>query len=217
MKRTTSYQIIILFWLSLLSLSVLGQEWNLVKDKDDIAVYTRKIAGNAIKDVRIKTTLNTNLHELIAALEDFELQESWVRNTKESRKIEALSPAHFYFYVATDFPFPAKDRDAVIEYKRTQDPSSRVVDIAYKAFPDKLPIDPDYVRMPALIASYTLTPVAKNAVAVEYYIRADIGGSIPSWIINMAISVGPRDTMLSLREVLASGRYAGVVVEGVQE
>jgi len=216
MQRKTSYQITIVLWLSLFSLSAYAQEWNLVKDKDGIAVYTRKIAGQAIKDVRINTTLHTNLHELIAALEDFELQESWVRNTKESRKIEELSPAHFFFYVATDFPFPAKDRDAVMEYKRTQDPDSRVVDIAYEAFPDKLPTDPGYVRMPALTASYTLTPVAENTVAVEYYIRADIGGSIPSWIINMAISVGPRDTMLALRKVLASGRYSGVVVEGVE-
>lgn len=197
------------------SLSLFAQDWKLHKDSDGIAIYTRKAVGQDIKDVKINTTINTTLNQLVAALEDFELQDSWVRNTNESKKIEELSPSHFYFYVATDFPFPASDRDAVMEYVRTQNPETKVVDIAYEALPDMLPVDPDYVRMPALIASYTLTPVSPDAVAVEYYIRADIGGKIPNWIINMAISVGPRDTMLALKKILASGQYAGSQIDGL--
>ena len=208
---------LLLFIIFLLPKSGATQEWKLVKDDDAINVYTRKVEGQSIKDVKIKTTINTTLTEMVAALEDFDLQESWVRNTNESRKVEAISPSHFFFYVGTDFPFPAKDRDAVIEYKRTQDPNSKIIQIDYEAFPNKLPKSSDYVRMPELIASYTLTPNNDNSIDVEYYIRVDIGGKIPSWIINMAISVGPRDTMVALKKVLASGQYADVMIEGVEE
>ena len=212
-----SYQIILSAILLVSTSFVTAQEWKLVNDKDDVLVYTRKVEGQAIKDVKINTTINTTMNELVAALEDFELQESWVKNTIESRKIEEVSPAHFFFYIGTNFPFPAKDRDAVMEYKRVQAADSKVITIDYEAFPDKIPENPDYVRIPALTASYTLTPLSNDSIAIEYYLRADIGGSIPSWIINMGINIGPRDTMKALKKILASGKYKNVKVEGVEE
>jgi len=215
MRSEEQLKVILILLLTLVSALGMAQEWKLHENSDGVAVYTRKVDGIPIKDVRINTTLKTSLKEMIAALEDFELQENWIKNTKDSKKLEQISPEHFYFYIATDFPFPAKDRDAIIEYKRIQDPVTKVIEIDYKAFPDRLPDYSSYVRMPALTASYILTPIADKEIAVEYYIRADIGGKIPDWIINMAISVGPRDTMLALRDVLAKGRYAGVEVEGV--
>jgi len=215
MRSEEQLKVILILLLTLVSVLGMAQEWKLHENSDGVAVYTRKVDGIPIKDVRINTTLKTSLKEMIAALEDFELQENWIKNTKHSKKLEQISPEHFYFYIATDFPFPAKDRDAIIEYKRIQDPVTKVIEIDYKAFPDRLPDYSSYVRMPALSASYILTPIADKEIAVEYYIRADIGGKIPNWIINMAISVGPRDTMLALRDVLAKGRYAGVEVEGV--
>ncbi len=206
--------VLVLFSTSLLSLD--AQDWNLHKDYDGIEVYTRKIDGFDIKDVRIRTKLQTSMQELIAALEDFGLQDSWVKNTNESRKIEQITPTHYFFYIGTDFPFPAKDRDAVIEYKRSLDAENNNVFIEYKAHPDRMPKASDYIRMPSLDATYTLTPLEQGWIDVDYFIRADIGGSIPNWIINLAISKGPKDTMVALKKVLASGQYAGTQVSGLE-
>ena len=216
MNMSITYTRLLALWLSATSLLTLNaQDWNLYKDYDGIEVYTRKVDGFAIKDVRIRTKLQTSMHELIAALEDFELQDSWVKNTNESRKIEQITPTHYFFYIGTDFPFPAKDRDAVIEYKRSLDAEKNYVFIEYKAHPDRMPKDSDYIRMPSLDATYTLTPLEEGWIDVDYFIRADIGGSIPNWIINMAISKGPKDTMVALKKVLASGQYAGAQVSGL--
>jgi len=206
--------VLVLFSTSLLSLD--AQDWNLHKDYDGIEVYTRKIDGFDIKDVRIRTKLQTSMQELIAALEDFGLQDSWVKNTNESRKIEQITPTHYFFYIGTDFPFPAKDRDAVIEYKRSLDAENNNVFIEYKAHPDRMPKASDFIRMPSLDATYTLTPLEQGWIDVDYFIRADIGGSIPNWIINLAISKGPKDTMVALKKVLASGQYAGTQVSGLE-
>lgn len=194
----------LLLWVAILP----AQEWKLTKDNDNIEVYTRKIDGQAIKDLRINTVLNTTLSELVAALEDFSLNQSWVRNTIFSKKVEAISDTHFYFHTATDLPFPAKNRDVVIRYERQQDPITNVVRIDYEGYPDKVAKDPDYVRIPVLTAYYILTPVSPGEINVEYFLRTEIGGSIPNWIINLGISVGPTDTMKALRKVLATGRYA---------
>ena len=189
-----------------------AQEWKHIKDKDGINVYTRKIKGQAIKDLKIKTTINSTLTELVAALEDFSIDQSWVKNTIFSKKLDVLSDTHFYFHTATDLPFPAKNRDAAILYQRQQNPDTKVVRIDYEGVSDKVAIDDDYVRVPSLTAYYILTPVSPGEVDVEYFLRTEPGGTIPKWIINMAISIGPTDTMKALRKVLASGRYAETVV-----
>ena len=131
-----------------------AQEWNLVKNKEGINVYTRKVEGQAIKDLKINTSLNTTLTELVAALEDFSTNQSWVRNTIFSRKLDVISNTHFYFHTATDLPFPAKDRDVAILYKRQQNPETKVVRIDYEGVADKVPVESDYVRIPSLTAYY---------------------------------------------------------------
>ncbi len=192
-----------------------AQEWKLIKNKDNIIVHTRKMPGQSIKDLKINTTFNTTMRELVAALEDFSTDQSWVKNTIFSRKIEERSASYFYFHTATDLPFPAKDRDAAMLYTRVQDPDTKVVRIDYTGAADKVPVDADYVRVPSLTAYYILTPVSDGQIDVEYYLRTDPGGSIPNWVINMAISVGPTDTMKALRQVLSSGRYAETIVPGL--
>ncbi len=192
-----------------------AQEWKLVEHKDNIIVHTRKLDGQSIKDLKINTTFNTTISELVAALEDFSVDQSWVKNTIFSRKLEELSVSQFYFHTATDLPFPAKDRDAAVLYTRVQDPDTRVVRIDYEGAADKVPVDADYVRVPSLTAYYILTPISASQIDVEYYLRTDPGGSIPNWIINMALSIGPTETMQALREVLSSGRYAEARVPGL--
>ena len=189
-----------------------AQEWALHKNKDGINVYTRKVEGQAIKDLKINATLNTTLSELVAALEDFSTNQSWVRNTIFSKKLDVISDTHFYFHTATDLPFPAKDRDVAILYQRQQNPDTKVVRIDYEGVADKVPVDDDYVRIPNLTAYYILKPISADEVEIEYFLRASPGGSIPTWIINLALTVGPLDTMMALRKVLATGRYAEVVV-----
>ena len=211
------FRSLVLMSLLLVTFGGTAQEWKLAKESDGILVYTRKVEGQSIKDVRINTNIKTTLNEMVAALEDFDMQDSWVKNTNESRKIEEITPAHFVFYIGTDFPFPARNRDAVVEYKRVQDAASKIIRIDYKALPDKIPESSDYIRIPTLTAYYLLTPLRNGTIDIEYYLRADIGGSIPNWIINMAISIGPRDTMTALKKVLASGRYADVKIDGVEE
>ena len=198
--------------LVMIALTGSAQDWKLVKEKEGIQVYTRMEEGRRLKDVRIVTTIDATLHELVAALEDFSSPQSWVKNTVASYKVEERSPSNFIFYTATEFPFPASDRDVVIEALRSQDSLSRTVRIDYNAVSGSVEKKEGYVRMPELNAHYTLTPVGDDKVAVDYYLRADIGGSIPDWIINLAISIGPTDTMMALRAVLDTGKYSDAVV-----
>lgn len=190
-------------------------EWELVKEKDGIRVYVRKSESNPNKEVKIKGQIACSMSELVAALEDVEAQKDWVKSTIDARYISKQAPNHFLFYISTDFPYPVKDRDVVIEYNRVQDLATKVVNINYEGVHGKEKTFDKFVRIPQFKASYTLTPQANGLIDVDYYLSADIGGTIPKWIVNMAITKGPVDTIESLFDLIKSGHYKDVKLIGV--
>ncbi len=42
---------------------------------------------------------------------------------------------------------------------------------------------------------------------MEYYIYSDPGGSLPDWLVNMALDVGPRETIKNIRGFVQQEKY----------
>lgn len=201
----------------LLSTSYAQASWEMVEESDDISVYVKKAEGTGLKDVKIKGRIKCSMAEIVKALEDIETQKEWVKSTIDARYVEKDRADHFFFYISTDMPYPVKDRDVVIEYNRLQDSITKIVSIDYKGVPTKLPDTDGFVRIPQFQASYTLKPDTNGIINLEYLLKVDVGGSMPKWIVNLAITKGPIDTIESLFELIKSGHYKGVTVKGVSE
>lgn len=200
-----------------LSLAYAQASWELVEQKDDITVYVRKQEGSAFKEVKIDGKISCSLAEIVRALEDVESQSEWVESTKEVRIIKRSGPGSFDFYQGIDMPYPVKDRDVAIRYKRTQDPNSKAVAIDFKSIAGALPANEAYVRIPESHSTYTLTPDNNGEIAVQYFLKIDVGGKMPKWVVNMAITKGPIDTMEALFSAIKAGNYKGAVVDGISE
>jgi len=192
-------------------------DWEVVKNKQDLKVFVRKQEGSAFKEVKIEANISCSLSELVQALEDVESQSDWVESTKEARILEKSGSGSFVFYQGTDMPYPVKDRDVVMQYTRSQDPNSKVVSIDFVSVADKLPINKSYVRIPELHSSYSLTPSPNGNIAIEYLLKIDVGGKLPKWVVNMAITKGPIDTMEALFSAIKAGKYRGATIDGVVE
>jgi len=205
---------LLVFTISLMSAQA---GWELVKQKDDITVYVRKQAGSATKEVKIDGKITCTLSEIVKALEDVESQSEWVESTKEVRILKNNGPGSFDFYQGIDMPYPVSDRDVAIRYKRTQDPSSKVVSIDFKSIDGVVPTNDDYVRIAESHSTYTLTPTNNGTIAVQYFLKIDVGGKMPKWVVNMAITKGPIDTMEALFAAIKNGNYSSAVVEGISE
>ena len=55
--------------------------------------------------------------------------------------------------------------------------------------------------------SWTLLPGPGGWTYVEYYIYSDPGGSLPDWLVNMALDVGPRETIKNIRGFVQQEKY----------
>jgi len=190
-------------------------DWDSVISGENIEVYTRNNNNSKVKEVKITARMESTMIEMVAALEDIEAHKEWVPYTIDSKVLKQVSDTELYYYVSSDFPFPAKDRDVIIHYRRSQDADSRVVTTTSQAVPDYISESSDFVRIPLFNSKYILSPKPGGIIDILYTVQTNPGGKLPAWIVNFGITKGPIKTMNALRKLLSSGKYADELAVGV--
>jgi len=190
-------------------------EWKLVKERSNISVFTRHATNSKYKEVKILGRIKCEMAELVAALEDVDAHVDWVNRTMESKVIDKQSETEFLYYVSTDFPYPARDRDVVIYYKREHQKDTGVVFTTSEAKPESIPEVKGLIRIDVFSSTYKLTPNADGIIEIEYFLKVSPAGRIPAWMVNLGITKGPIETMESLFELVHSGKYADTKVVGL--
>jgi hypothetical protein len=187
--------------LLLLFSSVMAQgKWELKKDEDGIAVYTRKASKGSIKELRVVCELDATKPQLISTIENIADYNSWVYSNKKSTILKIINPQNIIYYTQSHLPWPIKDRDLIVEL--TVNAASEVLNIQAKSLPGYLPEEKDYIRVPYSLALWKVTQAPNNKLKVDYTFSVDPGGSIPSWIVNATLTIGPYNSFVKLREVL---------------
>ena len=80
-------------FLSLLSSFCFAQEkWDLKKNENGIAVYTRKLNTGKFKEIRVICEFNGTMAQLTKVLQNVNHHKDWVYNTKVSYLIKRKMP-----------------------------------------------------------------------------------------------------------------------------
>ena len=179
--------------------------WVFKNEKEGVKVYYRKTSD--VYELKLITSLKVSLSGLVMLLSEVENYPKWGYKVSESRELKKVSNWECYYYSRLDFPWPLDDRDIVVHSTIKQDPVTRRIFASSVAQPDYLPAEKGVVRMRNAHTSWTLLPGPGGWTYVEYYIYSDPGGSLPDWLVNMALDVGPRETIKNMREFLRQEKY----------
>lgn len=208
--------LIILCVTAILSLQAQNNDaWTLRKDKEGVKVYYRQVTD--IHEIKLATSLKIPLSGLIQLFSEVENYPRWGYKVMESKLLKKVSETEMYYYSRLDFPWPMSDRDLIMHTRLTQDPKTRRIIAVSEAAPDYLPVTKDVERIREAHTQWTLVPGSGGWVYVEYYIHSDPGGSIPDWLINMTLDVGPRETIKSIRDLIQSQKYQGAKLAYIKE
>ena len=60
-------------------------DWKLVKDKADIKVYTRKVEGHKLKEVKAIVIIYANIKDIVNVVSDFNTHNDWVDNCFDNK------------------------------------------------------------------------------------------------------------------------------------
>jgi hypothetical protein len=187
------------------SLNLPAQEkWELRKNTDGIAVYTRASAAEVYKEIRVVCELPGTPAQLIHVLKEVERHPEWVYLNRKTVLVQKKSANRFIYYTEADMPWPLTDRDMVVEATYFPEAKNRSVHVEVKSVPTLLPEKEDYVRIPSSLAVWDITPLPNQRIKVEYTFRVNPGGSVPAWAVNATVASGPVSTFQNLRKRLAN-------------
>jgi hypothetical protein len=189
--------------------------WSLRKDKDGVKVYYKQTSD--VHEIKLATSLKIPMSGIIQLFAEVENYPKWGYKVMESRLLQRISDTEMYYYSRLDFPWPMSDRDLIMHTKLTQDPVSRRITATSVAVPDYIPVIKDVERMRNAHTQWTLVPGNGGWVYVEYYIYSHPGGNIPDWLVNMAIDVGPRETIKNIRDIIQQHRYQTAKLAYIKE
>ena len=176
--------------------------WELKKNENGIAVYTRKVKDEKFKEIRVVCELPGTTTQLINILQNIDDYKNWVYLTKEAYIIKKTNRSTIY-YTKTDAPWPVEDRDLILELITEEAPGTKNLVIKAKSLPNYIPSKRDLVRVPYSMALWNVEPLPNNRLKIDYTFSVNPGGDIPAWLVNMSSTIGPYSSFMNLRELMS--------------
>jgi len=183
-------------------LSFAQNEWHLIKNDDDIQIYTRRLENEKFKEVRADFELKTTEDQLIKILQNISHQKDWSYGTKKTFLISRKNKDTLIYYSEVALPWPLSNRDLVIELSFKRDTLNKTMIIQAKSIPGILPEKRGLVRVPYSLALWDVRVESKKLLKIQYTFSTNPGGSLPAWLVNFAASTGPYNSFRKLKEIV---------------
>jgi hypothetical protein len=177
-------------------------KWQLIKEDQDIKVYTTDAGTSGFKSIKVEAVFEGTLDKFLAIVVDVENQPNWVYGSRQASLLKQVSNREILYYVETDLPWPASDRDSVIRMRIKEDRAQNSLTIISAGEPRSFPLQENKVRVPQYGAQWEVRAVGKDKLSISYLLQVDPGGILPSWIVNLFVSKGPYETFRNLSEQL---------------
>lgn len=188
------------FLLILIPLTIWSQDdWSLSKDSEGIKIWVRNFEDSRYKEYKavtsIKTTLDKVIQELLTAPRYNHNCEDGV-----SHLVKVSDNKDYIFYVKNDFPWPITDRDVVSKLKLNKI-SNNKVELSISSASTEVPEVKNILRVRELVGHWLLEE--KNGyVQVTQQLYVNPEGTLPSFITNSLLVLGPFRTFQNLRSTL---------------
>lgn len=209
-------RILTFLWLFLPALAVAQADgWVLKNNKDGVKVYYRSTGD--VYEIKLVTSIQSSLSGIIHLFNEVPNYPKWGYKVTSAHLVKKVNEQEMYYRSTIDFPWPLDDRDVVMHSKLSQDEKTKAVYSVSVASPNAYPVQKNYLRMTESNTKWTLIPGPNGWVYVEYYIYSKPGGSIPDWLVNLAIDVGPRETILNIKNLLQQPAYKNIKLAYIKE
>lgn len=184
-----------------------NSDWEIKKNENGITVYSRKTENSDFLELKCITHIETSLTSIVALLNDWETYPQWVYRCQKSTTLKTINQNQLIHYQTITVPWPAQDRDFVVNVQLSQDEKTKTVIQKAICKADFIHPIADYVRIKVFNATWTLIPNKDGTVELIYQLLVDPGGNIPAWIVNLAAVDGPYETTLHLKEWVKKEKY----------
>lgn len=191
----------ILFCLVITEVYSQSNECDLKRDKDGIKVYTCN-SDNKFKSLKAEFVLeNTSIEKLETFLRDVSNYPTWQYNMTEAKVLGRKDASELIYRSVIDAPWPLEDRELIMRFWSDKAQTDYVYFYMENTSFD-YPIDGELIRVPFMKGQWRVKQLKNNTLYVEYFLRIDPGGTVPAWLVNIAMADGPHHSFRNLLEQL---------------
>lgn len=184
------------------------QEWDLIKSKEGIQVFTRTNNVMSFKEFKGKMIMDSSVSDFMSVLYDVEGLVSWGYNLTTARLLERPADSLQIYYAVAKSPWPYKDRDGVYLNKFSWNKQTKTLWVAIELLDDPIEAEGNFVRIDGY-GSWKVRELPSEEIEIIFQMQIDPGGSIKSWMANMFASDTPFYTLKGLKEALKMEKYQG--------
>lgn len=190
-KKLTSK---LLFSMMLSIFSLTTSEWKVSTESNNVTIF--KSSSETLKyDVfKVDALIARELNQLDSVLNECRLLSRWFPMCKEATVLNRADNTT-RIYMIFDFPFPLKDRDALIEVTRIQDADQ--LTFTLQTINGAVTPNSEFIRIED-IQSNTILSIGNHGVMVEQFIYLDPGGTIPRLFLHEGL---PKELVKSFKKL----------------
>lgn len=180
---------------------VVDDDWVLTSGKNkELLVYTKVVEGQPIKAVKAVKILDAPMTTLLTVLSDAELVPDWIPVIRRAVLLRDTDPDGVsIMYMLTKFPWPIRNRDAVVETVTWYERSSETVYMESTGVDGYVEENKGVIRTPTTYTRWKIHPLDDGRLHVEIITHSDPRGRFPKWLANLIVTRTP-GTMFSRLE-----------------
>ncbi|MBL7845209.1 MAG: hypothetical protein KF846_02610 [Cyclobacteriaceae bacterium] len=172
------------------------------KSEDEIKVYTCKSDNDRFKTLKAEFMVkNTTLEELENFLRNVANYPNWQYNMTSAEILKHHDDGTMLIRSEIDAPWPVDNRELIAQFSIKRFTEKDHVQFTVKTISTDHPEIKGLVRVPFSHAQWEVKKVDNN-INVLYTMRIDPGGSVPPWLVNIAMAEGPYISFINLKRQL---------------
>ena len=201
MSTPHSFRVFLVLLSYFMVFSAKAEDWQLVRDKSDIQVFTQQVEGSKFKRAKAVTRVKADLATLVNFLQDSDNFPKWMWGAKETKSLKNISRSEKLTYNVTSVAWPQKDRDSIVHSHWERDSKSQVMRHVFTSEPSYLPSDSSMQRVGRQEGEWRLRPVGNGEVEVTFVSFVDMGKDAPNWLVKQIAMDMPFESLKKLREI----------------
>ncbi|MFZ5563188.1 MAG: START domain-containing protein [Thermodesulfobacteriota bacterium] len=186
-----------------------AQEWERVLEKDGIVVYERQRSNAPVRDFRAEMVIDSSPLSVMALMDDTEAAPRWFTHCRRLVRVSEISSDEHIVYNITRFPWPMRDRDAVLRSVRRFEKENKRFVIDYRSV-DNIscpPAEPGLSRVVTIEGQWGVTALGRDRTLVTSRIQMDLGTPLPGWTLNPFLREATYQTFVNIRQVVQEPKY----------
>lgn len=179
-----------------------GSPCTLKNDSDGIRVYTCREPDSRLKSLKAEFVIeNFPIPRFIEFFSDVSGHPRWQYNMLSSEVLEQYSKNSFITRSTIGAPWPVDNRELIVRNDFRYDEQGRIIGITTRSVDYDYTASGQFVRVPYFHAEWTLAQLGGD-LYVRYDMKIDPGGTVPPWLVNIAMAEGPYQSFKKLRQLL---------------